>query len=336
MAQGFVDLQVNGYSGVDFSCLDLTLEGVASVGEALVKRGVAGYCPTVVTMPMEVYARNLPMLSEAAACDSGASILGVHLEGPFINPEDGPRGAHVREHVIRPSVEVFERLRELTQDRIAIITLAPEIDGAMELIEHVVRDAGTVVSLGHHAADRDTIRRACDAGAKACTHVGNGLGDVIHRHKNPLWPMLAEDRLSCMFISDGHHVPLDMLRVCLRAKGAERFIVASDVVHLAGMSPGEYRFHGLPVVVEKDGRLHRRGMYQLAGSTADMMKCMNVLASLGELDESELWRIGCENPLALIGMELRDSRPKHPTAVLYQGGRFSVRLPGEGCLEQAP
>jgi len=323
MMRGFVDLQVNGYNGVDFSASELTVEGIASTGEALLTRGVVGYCPTVVTMPMDIYEGNLPMLAEMRDSDSGAEILGIHLEGPFINPQDGPRGAHIREHVLPPSVETFERLRELAEDRIVLITLAPEIDGGMELIDHIVRNSSAVVSLGHHAADRDTIRRACDAGAKACTHVGNGLGDVIHRHNNPLWPMLAEDRLDCMFITDGHHMPLDMLRVCLRAKGADHFIVASDVVHLSGMKPGEYRFHGLPVVVEEDGRLHRKGMYQLAGSTADMMKCMNVLSSLGELTELELHKVGCKNPLALIGAELGE-RLGAP-AIWYEGGEFSLR-----------
>jgi len=325
MVPGFVDLQVNGYEGVDFSARDLTSEGIVSAGEALLQRGVVGYCPTVVTMPMEIYTRNLPLLAEACTSESGAEILGIHLEGPFINPDDGPRGAHLREHVVAPSIEIFERLRELAEDRIALITLAPEMQGGMELIEHIVKQSAAVVSLGHHAADRETIGRACDAGASACTHVGNGLGDIIHRHNNPLWPMLGEDRLNCMFISDGHHMPLDMLRVCLRAKGADRFIVTSDVVHLSGLPAGEYRFHGLPVMVEEDGRLHRKGMYQLAGSTADMMKCMNVLASLAELTESELCKVGYHNPLALVGSGLDGERLKRGPTVFFDGEKFSTR-----------
>ncbi|HUT25197.1 MAG TPA: N-acetylglucosamine-6-phosphate deacetylase [Sumerlaeia bacterium] len=323
---GFVDLQVNGFRGVDFSSDRLTADDVDSVSRALLEQGVVAYCPAVVTTSREVYARALPLLAKACERQSGgARILGIHLEGPFISPQDGPRGVHPPEHVRPPSIEFFEWMRELADDRIALLTVAPEEEGAVDLIGHVAASGRTVVSLGHHAADAETIRRAVDAGARACTHVGNGLADMIHRHLNPLWPILAEDRLTGLFISDGHHLPPEFLRVALRAKGAERFIVTSDMSHLAGMAPGNYTFHGARVVLEENGRLHREGAYQLAGSASTMLPCMNVLASLGELDEDGLRRVGCRNALDLLGVaDSPESLAPNAPPVRFDGERFLV------------
>jgi len=305
---GFVDLQVNGYRGVAFTDPALTSQQIEAVSAALLRRGTVGYCPTLVSSPMKVYERNLPLLAKACGSRQGAKVLGIHLEGPFIHPAEGPRGIHARRYVVPPSIERFERLRALADDRIAILTLAPEVEGAVPLIRHIVQTTRTVVAIGHHSADAETIRRAVDAGARACVHVGNGMADMIHRHHNPLWPVLADDALTGFFISDGHHLPLEMLRVCLRAKGVERFIVTSDIVHLAGMAPGEYRFCGQKVVLERNGRLHRKGVSTQAGATSDMLDCMNVMAALGELSARELRRVGYDNPLRLLGARIEPRR----------------------------
>lgn len=322
---GFVDLQINGFAGVDFSGPDLTPDDMARVGEALLERGIVAYCPTLITSPLSVYERNLPIVTAAAESSSGARILGIHLEGPFLNPTDGPRGAHPLEHIAAPSTDLFRRLRDLADGRLSILTLAPDVDGAIDLIESAhADDPGLVIAMGHHLSDASTIDRACDAGARACVHVGNGLGEMIHRHLNPVWPMLADDRLTCFFISDGHHLPLDLLRVGLRAKGVERFIVTSDVVHLSGMAPGDYDFHGVAVVLEESGRLHLKDAYMLSGSACDMFDCMNVMASLGELNEAGLRRVGFDNPLRLLGLDPeRENLPSGPP-IAFDGRRLSL------------
>jgi N-acetylglucosamine-6-phosphate deacetylase len=326
MIPGLVDLQVNGYRGVDFSGAGLTPDEIERVSADLWERGVVAYCPTVVTSPREIYARNLPMLAEAADSTVGAQILGVHIEGPFIRPDDGPRGAHRAEHVMPASSEFFDQLRAWAHDRIALLTLAPEIDGGIELTKHIATTSGVVVSLGHHVADAATIRQAVEAGARACTHVGNGLPRTIDRHDNPIWPMLAEDRLMGCFITDGHHLPGDLIRVCLRAKGVERFIVTSDMNALAGQPPGEYAGHGITVILEPNGRVRRKGSYMLAGSGCDMLHDMNVLAGLGETTEAQLQAVGRDNALALLGATLDRER-------LARTPRFS--LDGEK-LDAAP
>lgn len=324
MFPGFVDLQVNGLRGVDFCSPRLTLEQIEQVSVALHTRGVVAYCPTVITSPMEVYERNLPILARACDCTTGAQVLGIHLEGPFLSPEDGARGVHPRQHIVEPSQAFFDRLRNLAEDRIAILTLAPERPGALPLIEHVLSNTRITPAIGHHLADVETIHRCADLGVRACVHVGNGLPELIHRHFNPLWPMLAEDRLTGLFISDGFHLPKDMLRVCLRAKGPERFAVTSDLSPLAGQPPGEYSFHGVDVVLEEDRHLHCRGVHQLAGSASEMIDCMNVMASLGELDESALRQIGFDTPLGLLRIPCDLDRLPRSPGVHFDGTHFSV------------
>lgn len=319
---GFVDLQVNGWRGIDFSAPDLSLDGVETVGRRLGTRGVAAYCPTVVTSPESVCRRNLPLL--AAAMDRprcGARILGIHLEGPFISPEDGPRGAHAREHVRPPSVEFFERLRTWARDRIALMTLSVESPDAEAFVRHVRGTSRIVLSMGHQKDDPSLVRRGAGLGIGACTHLGNGLPEMIHRHRTGLWTAMADERLTALVIPDGHHVPLEMLRVVLRAKGAGRVVATSDMCALAGMPPGRYVAGGNAVVLEPDGRLHREGAWQLAGGTSDLLDCMNVLAGLGEVGPDRLLHVGRMNALALLGHSVEGAEDA-PELVRFDGRRF--------------
>jgi N-acetylglucosamine-6-phosphate deacetylase len=196
------------------------------------------------------------------------------------------------------------------------------MEGSIELIEHVVETTGTKVSIGHSAATPKEIRRAVDAGATLATHVGNGISDQIHRHINTLWPILADDRLTAMLITDGFHLPEEFVRVAIKAKGAERIIVTSDIVHLAGCRPGEYQFHGVDVVLEANGHLHRKGAYQLSGSSRDMLDCMNYLAKLKLLRESELADVGAYNALKHLGADaLRTRDDPH---IAWNGSEFRI------------
>jgi N-acetylglucosamine-6-phosphate deacetylase len=237
----------------------------------------------------------------------GAEILGVHLEGPFINPNDGPRGVHNKKYIISPSIDVYEKLRSWTNHNITILTLDPSTENALNLIKYIVDNSSTVVSIGHHNANREIIRKAINAGAKAATHIGNGLSEYIHRFDNPIWPILAEDKLFGLFITDGFHLPEDMIKVCLRAKGIDKFIVTSDLTYFAGFRPGEYIFEDVSVVLEPNGLLHVKNSSQLAGSTRNISDCMNYLLSLGVINESEAYKIGYTNPLKLINKTINNN-----------------------------
>ncbi len=298
--KGYVDLQVNGYRGINFSNPGLSVADVRLVTEALVAQGTAAYCPTVVTSPLATYRAVLPVLAAAMAePDLREHLLGIHIEGPFFTPE--ARGAHLLSLLRKPDADLFDRWQELAGGQIRLLTLAPEREGAPALIRHVVR-RGVVVSLGHHMGDKSAIDRAIDAGAACCTHLGNGVANVLARHPNPIWTQLADDRLTGMFIADGHHLPAEFVRVALRAKGLDRTILTSDVSSVAGLPPGEYDAMGTTVVLEKSGRLSVKHSASLAGSSATMADCVAWLRSWSDLGEAELTQIARDNPLRLLGL----------------------------------
>lgn len=298
---GWVDVQVNGYAGVDFSAAGLTVEDVRRATEALVGRGTAAFCPTVVTCAPDVYEQNLPVLAAAMqAPDLQPHLLGIHLEGPFLGLE--ARGAHRACWLQRPDVAQFDCWMELAEGRIRLLTLAPELEGAEALIRHVT-GRGVTVLLGHHLSDDASIDRAVRAGARGCTHLGNGIPNVLPRHPNPIWTQLADDRLMGLFITDGHHLPAEFVKVALRAKGLERWIVTSDAAPIAGLPPGEYECMGTRVISEPGGRISVKDGASLAGSSASMADCMSWLRSWSGLSEGDLQRIGRLNPLCLLGVE---------------------------------
>lgn len=304
---GFVDLQVNGFGGINFSSATLTVDQVAEVSAALARRGTLAFCPTVITSAPEVYRRALPVLAQSVRASHNwpSRLLGIHLEGPFISPEDGAVGVHPVGYVRPPSVADFDELFALAEGTLALLTLAPERPGAIDLVRRA-RQVGVKVSIGHTLAGATEIRAAIAAGARLSTHLGNGCPNLLHRHLNPIWPQLAAPELSAMLISDGHHLPPEVIAAMLAAKGAERVIITSDAAPAAGCPPGEYAFFGARVLLEPSGRLRNLDRDTLAGSSATMLDCMNFLAGLRLLSEPNLWRVGRDNPLAAIGKPLAD------------------------------
>ncbi|TXT63626.1 MAG: N-acetylglucosamine-6-phosphate deacetylase [Promethearchaeota archaeon] len=303
---GWIDLQVNGFKGINFSSPNLTLEDINHVNIELHKRGTVGYCPTLISSPTETYKHNLPLLSKAMSLEAGAKILGIHLEGPFLNPTNGPRGIHSENCIRNPSIKFFEKLYNLANENIALVTVAPEQPKALDLIEYISNSTHSTVSLGHTLADSKIIRDATNLGARAATHVGNGISEQINRHKNPIWTILAEDDLYGLFITDGFHLPKEFIKVALRAKKVSKFIVTSDLIHFSGMSPGNYKLNGVKVVLEPNGYFHRKNSNQLAGSTRTMMNCVNFIFSLDELAPNDIQKIAFENPLMLLKKPFRN------------------------------
>jgi N-acetylglucosamine-6-phosphate deacetylase len=301
-ASGFIDLQVNGYAGVDFTSYSLTPEGVRAVAQSLYREGTLAFLPTVITAAWEVYEHVLPLLARVIeAQPAGSRLLGIHLEGPYISAEDGARGVHPRLYVRLPSIKELERMYVLAGGQLRLLTLAPELPGAIELTKAAV-DLGITVSIGHTLADSAAIQAAVEAGAKASTHLGNGCPVSLHRHHNPLWPQLSQPGLTAMLITDGHHLPPDFIRTVVLAKGISKVVVTSDAAPAAGLPAGEYQFFGSRVRLEPDGRLHSPQTGTLAGSSATMRSCLNWLRRLGILDEAGLWAVGRDNPLQLLGL----------------------------------
>jgi N-acetylglucosamine-6-phosphate deacetylase len=306
MNTSFVDIQLNGYNGVDFSSPHQTVEDIEWVIQQQRRQGTSAFCPTVVTTTMENYKQILPVLAKACK-NYPESLLGIHLEGPFISPEDGAVGAHPKQCVLPPSIAVFDQLQNWADGYVRILTLAPEQQGALDLIRHA-SSRGICIGIGHTLADETAINAAVAAGADLSIHLGNGCPQKMHRHENPVVAQLGCP-LPAAIISDGHHLPPSFIRMVLAAKGIQRTIVVSDATCLAGQPPGTYEIFGGQVQLEENGRIRNLEAPGLAGSSATMLECMRHLAQTVPLTEKDLIAIGRENPLRLLGLSSERIHP---------------------------
>ncbi len=322
---GFVDLQVNGFVGVDFSDEALTEEAFVHASRTLIARGTAAFLPTIITNSEARLQRNLTLIVRALKKDAALArhILGFHLEGPFISKEPGAVGAHDPDAVHVPDTAFFDRLFAWSEGRLRLLTLAAELPGADTLARHAVK-RGVAVSCGHELAHPADLARVAEAGATALTHLGNGMPNLVNRHNNTLLAGLAEERLKIMFIPDGHHLPRHVLKVFARAAGAERLIATSDASPAAGLPPGTHYVLGNKAVLEPNGLLHNPDKQCLVGSSATLLTCMNVLHSLGLFSLDELLRMGFHNPLALIGLAPQDVPTADGRIVFSPDAGFSM------------
>lgn len=253
IAPGFIDNQVNGYNGINFMGNDLTVEKIHTATKEFWKQGVTTFFPTLITASHKQIIENLKTFVEAQEDSKiAASIPGFHLEGPYISPVDGYRGAHPLEHVRLPNWDEFKQYIEAANNKILQVTLAPEVEGAIPFIEMCVSN-GILVALGHHNGSANDIKRATDAGATLCTHLGNGCARNIDRAFNPLWAQLAEDRLNVQLICDGFHLEPEQVKTFYKVKGKDAIILTSDIVHIAGQSAGIYDFFGEEIELTSAG-----------------------------------------------------------------------------------
>lgn len=264
IAPALVDIQVNGYGGQEFSSLKLTAEKVAAISRQHYAFGVTRFCPTLTTQSSDVFLHALGAIRTAceASAETARLVAGVHLEGPYLSAEDGPRGAHPADHCRPPDWEEFCRFQEASGGRVRLMTLAPELPGAAAFISRAVR-SGVRIAIGHTAATGAQIQAAVDAGASLSTHLGNGAHRMLRRHPNYLWDQLGEDRLAASLIVDGHHLPSEVVQSLVRAKTPERCILVSDVSGLAGLPVGTYTSSGCELEILSDGRLVIAGQDQL-------------------------------------------------------------------------
>ena len=303
---GLVDLQVNGFAGVDFSAPDLTRTDALKACGELSRRGVAGFLPTIITSSEEIYARNLPILAGLASdAQFGGMILGIHAEGPFISREPGAVGAHNPEWARNPDRAFLDRMIEWSAGSIRMLTIAAELPSAEALAAYAV-SKGIVVSLGHQQAGASDLARVARAGARLITHFGNGMPNLIHRHDNVLWAGLAEDRLGLSLITDGHHLPPQIIKTALRVKGVEQIVVVSDASPAAGLPPGRYHVLGNKAVLEPSGRLHNPDKACLVGSSASILECANYLLAQSLATPGEVAALCLHNPLRLLGLREAD------------------------------
>jgi len=303
IASGLIDIQVNGFAGIDLNADSVTPDDVSAMVRALWSAGVTLCCPTITTGSAERMLRSLRAVAAAVEADPSArrGVVGIHVEGPYISPEDGPRGAHPLEHVRPPDLDEYRRFQEASGGRIRVFSLAPELPGAVPLIERLAAD-GVVPALAHHAAPADAIRAAVEAGARLSTHLGNGSHAVLPRHPNYLWDQLAEDRLWASLIVDGHHLPPAAVKTFLRAKGLGRALLVSDAVHVAGLPPGRYELMGGAVEVGASGRVSLAGTPYLAGSSLRLCDALPNAMAFAGISLAEAVDLASLNPARLLGI----------------------------------
>ncbi|MGL4723053.1 MAG: N-acetylglucosamine-6-phosphate deacetylase [Scandinavium sp.] len=303
LSAGLIDLQVNGYGGWDLNADDLSVDSVSELCRALLREGVTTFLPTIITSSEEKIIRALRTLVVARAEDVTARrmIPCVHLEGPSISDQEGPRGAHPAEHVRPPDLAELERWQQASGNLVGMITLSPHFHGSTDYIREVTK-RGVRVAIGHTHATSLQIVAAAEAGATLSTHLGNGAHGMLPRHPNYLWSQLAEDRLTATFIADGHHLPDETLLTMLRAKGTERSILVSDTAALGGMAAGEYETPiGGRVTLSADGRLGLSGTPYLAGAALPLWRGVAHCASLPGLSLAQALTMATVNPGAFVG-----------------------------------
>jgi len=293
---GLFDLQVNGFAGVDFNAPDLTTDRAAQALDAMRATGVTRCLPTVITSAFETFAAAARVLSRL----DHPAIAGLHMEGPYISAQDGARGAHPRQHVIAASIDDFRRRQDAAGGRILLVTLAPEVDGALPLVEYLAA-AGVRVAIGHTMASPGQIADAIAAGASLATHVGNGCPEWLPRHPNPIWELLAADTVYASFIADGHHLPPATVKAMIRAKGAPRSILITDAIAAAACAPGDYRIGDQSCTLSADGRVSLAGTPYLAGSSLTLDRAIGNTVRVTGLPLDAVVAMASSIPAAFLG-----------------------------------
>ncbi|GAB2553846.1 N-acetylglucosamine-6-phosphate deacetylase [Gracilibacillus alcaliphilus] len=300
IAPGLIDIQVNGYRGIDFNHEALHEQEWQTVIKEMAEHGVTTFYPTVITNSFEKLAAIFQDSAKSLAALDISTIGGFHLEGPYISAEDGPRGAHHKTHIRPPDWQEFSTLQQKAGGRIKLVTLSPEWEEAPRFIEQA-KQSGLVAAIGHTAATSEEIDKAVKAGASLSTHLGNGAHVLLPRHPNYLWDQLAEDSLTASVIADGHHLPKPVLKVVHRVKG-EQMILVSDSVALAGLAPGAYTSPvGGEVILTESGRLHLKDNTKLlAGSAMNLLQGIQYLTKTGITHFADAWNKASLFPAKLL------------------------------------
>jgi N-acetylglucosamine-6-phosphate deacetylase len=330
IAPALFDPQINGCFGISFNSTELTPDGVRTVADACLAHGIGAFCPTLITASFDALRHGFATLAGAVAGDAELSrwLPCFHLEGPYLSAEDGPRGAHPREHTRDPDWNEFRRLQDAAAGRIRMVTLAPERTGALSFIEKLTA-AGVVVALGHTAATGAHIRAAVSAGARTSTHLGNGCHALLPRHDNYLWEQLACDDLWASIITDGHHLPETLVKCIVRVKGVNRLLITSDASSLAGLPPGKYREWGTELEVLPSGKVIVSGTPYLAGSGHFTDVCVARMIRMAGVSLAEAIDLASAQPRRLLGLPVTTIEVGQPADLMHfewnEGGELKAR-----------
>lgn len=326
---GFIDMQINGFGGVDFSDANLDAKTAISVLPAIWKTGVTSFCATLITNTIERLERNFRVLEEARRLDSrfAATVPCYHLEGPYLSP--GPsHGAHDPALMQSPNWDQFLQLQDAAGGRIEIVTLAPELPGALDFIRRA-KAAGLVVAISHTDGTPEDIHKAVEAGAEFSTHLGNGCPEWMPRHNNPVWAQIASDQLKATLICDGFHLPPDVVRTIYKAKGNARCSLVTDAVHVAGLPPGRYSLVGSEIELLPSGQVVTADRHSMAGSALAMNRAVCVYQDFAGASLEEALQAASGNPGRVLRREniCTDLAPGQPAnLVLFRMASDALQI----------
>ena len=301
LAPGFVDIQVNGFAGIDINHPNFRGDDLVDVCRHLLSTGVTRFCPTLITAD---HRQLCSLIKEIRlSCKRHplvrSMVMGIHLEGPYINPADGPRGAHPRAHVTPPNWSEFEHLLKVGDGLVKMVTLAPEMPGGLAFIQRATK-AGLVAGIGHCDAEPETIDQAVLAGARISTHLGNGTHQMLDRHQNYMQKQLAHDGLMASIICDGPHLPDYFVKNVVRAKGKSRVVLISDATAASHAAAGQYTLGELEIEAGDDGVLRLAGTPYLTGSTLTMDRAIGNCAKFSGITLASAINMATANPAGLF------------------------------------
>lgn len=329
--QGLIDIQVNGFAGVDFNQTGLTAGEMDHALGHLAASGVSCVLPTLITAPEDELVNRLCALDRAVSQSILGPLMvsGYHIEGPFLSPKEGSAGAHPAKAMRPGSKALIARLQSVSSRPLLILTVAPEQEGVLDLIPFLI-EQGVACAIGHTAASRSEISAAVAAGATLSTHLGNGLPHVLNKSENPLICQLSHDELTASFIADGIHIHPRNLQTYFRAKTLARSIVVTDAVAAAGknMPPGLYGIGDTQNELHKDGTVRIPGSTYLAGSSVTMDQTVRNLMNWYDYSIEDVLLLARENPRRIVGNFAGDlAVGSHANLVRwhYQDGGLNVR-----------
>ena len=301
LTPGFFDIHMHGGGGVD--AMRASGSELSTLGKFLVQHGVTGYFPTTVAAPLDATYKALDHLADAIEAAKGAKgeagqarPLGIHLEGPFLSHKR--RGVHPPEYLVEPTLKIFEELWQAARGQVRMITIAPELPGAIDVIAEAAK-RGVCVSMGHSDSDMQITKKAVASGARHATHTFNAMRPLDHREPGIIGEVLSDDSITADVIADGIHVSPSVVKVFLQAKGSERAVLITDAISATGMPDGKYQLGPIEVAV-KDGKCTANG--SLAGSVLTMDRAIRNVTRFSNWTLRDAVRAATLNPAQAVAM----------------------------------
>ena len=294
---GMIDLHIHGSFG--FDTMDGSEDALSQISQSLAKKGTTGYLATTMTAPPNLIEQVLAAVKiyKENNIQTGAELLGVHLEGPFISPNR--MGAQNAEYIQKPNIKLFKKWQEISGNNIRLVTIAPEVEGAWDLIKYL-KDTGVTVSLGHTDASCKVALQAIDHGATHCTHLYNAMSALHHRTPGVALAVLKDSRVRAELIADGIHVAPEMLDLTLKIKTSEKLVLVTDAMRAQCLGEGEYDLGGQKVWVKNNSARLASGV--LAGSVLTLDQAFFNIRDFTGCDLKDAVKMACENPAKQIGV----------------------------------